>query len=102
MSIDEAIELRREARANKDYDLSDQLRLFLDSKRVYCLDSKDDMLVIHDSSIKDREDFNNYIKEQKRLHSLVDSFTYSNLDKEDRESFKQLCKEEQKNVFYYL
>ena len=100
--IDEAIELRRVARANKDYELSDELRLFLDSKRVYCLDTKDDMLVIHDNSIKDREAFNDYIKEQKRLYSLVDSFTYSNLDKEDRDSFKQLCKEEQKNTFYYL
>jgi len=38
--IDELIELRREARENKNWELSDEIRNYLDTKLVFIFDTK--------------------------------------------------------------
>ncbi len=45
--IDELIEYRREARLNKDWALSDEIRSYLDTKLVFVFDSKFGQEIYH-------------------------------------------------------
>jgi len=45
--IDELTHIREEAREQKDWKLSDQIRDYLDSKNVFCVDTADGQVVYH-------------------------------------------------------
>jgi len=104
--IDELVELREKARESKDWGLSDELRKFLDLKKAFVFDTPEGQVVLHSNKFKDRKELEDYIKEQRRLEALVDSFTYSNLDKESIEDFNRLVelekKDKIKDPLYYI
>ena len=45
--IDYLIYMRENARKNKDWELSDDIRDYLDTKNVFCVDTKDVQVVYH-------------------------------------------------------
>lgn len=45
--IDELSYMREQARVEKNWELSDQIRKYLDTKNVFCVDSKDGQVVYH-------------------------------------------------------
>ena len=97
--IDELIEIRKEARSNKDWKLSDEIRNYLDDKLVFVFDTKDNdgqpfqevhYLIekyferiqttekLHNIKFKTKRDFVEWrIKYDVKLEKIMNSWIYS-------------------------
>ena len=94
--VDELIELRKEARENKDWKLSDEIRKYLDEKLVFVFDTKDkegkqfqEVWYLPESYFDNKDKYpetekmtkRQYveyrIKEEIRIEKNVDSWIYS-------------------------
>lgn len=98
--IDQLIEIRKQARENKDWKLSDEIRNYLDTKLVFIFDTKDDLgesfqevFYLPECYFKNKENtmlwaamsnrqYVEYkIKEEIRIEKLFDSWLYSTQNK---------------------
>jgi hypothetical protein len=84
---DELIDLREIARANKDWQLSDNIRNILDNRFVFVFDTKNGQEVYHLSkqklqkenkkNINNRLFLENKIKKEIKLNNIFDAWLYS-------------------------
>lgn len=74
--IDELIAIREEARQEKNWKLSDDIRDYLDTKHVYVFDTPNQQVVYHRTG-GTRQDLINQIKEDQRAQKLFDAWLYS-------------------------
>ena len=89
--IDELIDIRKDARENKDWKLSDEIRNYLDEKNVFVFDVKDkegkyfqEVWYLYDdyfknikTGMKKRQYVEYKIKEEIRMEKSIDSWIYS-------------------------
>ena len=78
--IDELIDIRKDARENKDWKLSDEIRNYLDEKLVFIFDTKDGQevwFIPNGSKITNRKEMENKIKNDIRHNEIFDSWLYS-------------------------
>jgi len=74
--IDELVDLRREAREQKNWKLSDKIRDYLDTKHSFVFDTKDGQVVYHRTN-GTRTDLINQLKEDARADKTFDAWLYS-------------------------
>lgn len=74
--IDELIDIRRQAREEKDWKLSDEIRDYLDTKFVFIFDHKEGQEVYHRTR-GTREDIVKEIQKDKKLEKDFNSWLYS-------------------------
>ena len=94
--ISELIDIRHQSRIDKDFELSDKIRDFLDTKLTFVFDSKDGQEVLHltegyfknmpkiesnrNMTFETKRKFVEWnIKENLRLDKVIDAWVYSNL-----------------------
>lgn len=75
--IDELVDIRAKARNNKDWELADKLRNYLDSKSVIIMDTKSGQEVHYLPNNQTREDLVNRINKDKRALAMHDAWLYS-------------------------
>ncbi|WP_223551841.1 hypothetical protein [Aestuariivivens sp. NBU2969] len=74
--IDELIAIREEARECKNYNLSDKIRNYLDSKHIFIFDSANQQIVYHRKK-GSRQDLIKEIKKEQRAEKLFYAWLYS-------------------------
>jgi len=75
--IDELVDIRAKARTNKDWELADKLRNYLDKKSVIIMDTKHGQEVYYLPKNQTREDLVNGINRDRKALSQHDAWTYS-------------------------
>jgi len=75
--VSELIEIREEARANKDWKLSDEIRDYLDTKQSFVFDTKDGQAVYHELKEMTRIKLIDKINKDKRAEKIFDAWLYS-------------------------
>lgn len=75
--ISELIEIRRKARINNNYALSDEIRNYLDTKESFIFDTKDGQVVYHELKGMTRSKLIEKINANKRAEKMFDSWLYS-------------------------
>ena len=75
--VSELIEIREEARANKDWKLSDEIRDYLDTKQSFVFDTKDGQVVYHELKGMTRSKLIDKINKDKRAEKMFDAWLYS-------------------------
>jgi hypothetical protein len=75
--ISELIDIREEARLNKDWKLSDKLRNYLDTKQSFVFDTKDGQVVYHELKGMTRTKLIDKINKGKRAEKIFDAWLYS-------------------------
>ena len=75
--IDELVDIRSKARYNKDWELVDRLRNYLDTKSVIIMDTKGGQEVYYLTKNQTREDLVNRINKDKKALSMHESWLYS-------------------------
>jgi polyhydroxyalkanoate synthesis regulator phasin len=74
--LDELVENRKEAREQRNWKLSDEIRDYLDTKHIFIIDEKEGQVVYH--RIKGtRRDLIDQLKKEKRSVKLFDSWLFS-------------------------
>lgn len=86
--IDELIDIRKKAREHKDWETSDKIRDYLDTKSVIIMDTKEGQVVYYEKSGTTRDELIEKINREKRAESLHEAWLYS-----IRESIKSKKKE---------
>ena len=74
--IDELIELRKDARDQKNWILSDKIRAFLDTKHVFVFDTKESQIVYHRKGIT-RQQLIQTMKIETRAEKMFNCWLYS-------------------------
>ena len=74
--IDELVDLRRKAREQKNWKLSDKIRDYLDTKHSFVFDTKDGQVIYHGAK-GTRTDLINQLKEDSRAVKIFNSWLYS-------------------------
>ena len=74
--IDELIDIRADARKNKDWVLSDELRDYLDTKFIFIFDEVDGQVVYHRTS-GTRQDIINEIKRDRLANNIFEGWLFS-------------------------
>lgn len=74
--IDELIEIRKNARQNKDWILSDKIRTYLNGKQVYIFDTEEGQIVYHRKN-QTRNGLIDKIQQESRAKKLFDAWLYS-------------------------
>lgn len=74
--IDELIEIRREAREQKDWKLSDEIRNYLDSKFIFVFDHKEGQEVYHRTK-GTRQELIKEIQKDREAETLFNSWLFS-------------------------
>ena len=74
--IDELVDLRRDAREQKNWMLSDKIRVYLDTKRSFVFDTKEGQVIYHRTN-GTRTDLINQLKEDTRANKIFDAWLYS-------------------------
>ncbi len=77
--IDELIDIREKARNNKNWELSDRLRDYLDTKSVIIMDTKSGQVVYHQLKGTTRSDLVKKMESDKRALANHDAWLYSML-----------------------
>ena len=75
--ISELIEIRRKARLNNNYALSDDIRDYLDTKQSFIFDTKEGQIVHHELEGMTRGKLIEKINREKRANKIFDSWIYS-------------------------
>ena len=75
-NIDKLIEIRDEARQNKDWILSDEIRTYLDSKHVFIIDTQEGQKIYHRKN-KTRNGLIKELKQESRATKLFDAWLFS-------------------------
>lgn len=89
--IDELIDIRKDARENKDWKLSDEIRNYLDIKLVFVFDTKSGQEILYlpkeyfrnkdrrmeTIAMSERQYVEYKIKEDVRIEKILDSWIYS-------------------------
>ncbi len=76
-NIEELIFLREQARLNKDWALSDEIRDFLDEKNVFIFDTKDGYEIYYEVKKITRKELELQIKSDIAANKNFDSWLYS-------------------------
>lgn len=76
LNLEEWVELRRKAREDKDWSLSDTIRYYLDNKGCFVFDTKEGQEVYYTNG-KTREQLVNEINQDKRADKLLDAWIFS-------------------------
>ena len=83
--IDELIEIREKARLMKDWDLSDEIRSYLDSKHAFVFDTEEGQIVYHVKN-ETRNSLINKLKKELRWENLFNGWLFSmNAKSSDKE-----------------
>ena len=75
--ISELIEIRKKARANNNYALSDEIRNYLDDKESFVFDTKEGQVVYHELKGMTRSKLIEKINREKQANKLFDAWLYS-------------------------
>ena len=75
--VSELIEIRRKARLNNNYALSDEIRNYLDTKESFIFDTKDDQVVYHELKGMTRIKLIKKLNKEKQANKLFDAWLYS-------------------------
>ena len=75
--IDELVDIRAKSRENKEWELADRLRNYLDSKSVIIMDTKNGQEVHYLPNNQTREDLVNRINADKKALSMHEAWLYS-------------------------
>jgi len=78
MYIDELIDKREQARKDKDYRLSDEIRDYLDTKSVIIFDTKDGQEVYHELKGTTRQDVIDKIQKDIKAEAMFNAWLFSN------------------------
>ena len=74
--IDELVDLRREARAQKNWKLSDKIRAYLDTKHSFIFDTNEGQVIYHRPN-GTRTDLINQLNKDARAEKIFNSWLYS-------------------------
>ena len=74
--IDELIALRAEAREKRNWNLSDNIRDYLDSKHIFVFDTLNEQVVYHRTT-GTRKEFVVQLKKEQRAQRLFDAWLFS-------------------------
>lgn len=74
--VDELIELRKEAREKRNWQLSDEIRDFLDANHSFVFDTQTGQIVYHQKS-GSRQDFIKIMKNESKGERIFDSWLVS-------------------------
>ena len=75
--IDELVDIRKKARETKNWELSDRLRDYLDTKSVIIMDSKEGQVVYYQLKGTTRSDLIKKLENDKRALAHHDAWLYS-------------------------
>jgi len=75
--VSELIDIREEARTNKDWKLSDEIRDYLDTKESFVFDTKDGQVIYHELKGMTRDKLIEKINIDKRAYKMFDAWIYS-------------------------
>ena len=75
-TIDELINLRQEARDEKNWKLSDEIRTYLDSRHSFIFDTNDGQVIYHRLN-GTREELIIHLKENALAEKIFNSWLYS-------------------------
>ena len=75
--IDELVDIRAKSRENKDWELADRLRNYLDGKSVIIMDTKNGQEVHYLPNNQTREDLVNRINADKKALAMHEAWLYS-------------------------
>jgi len=75
--ISELVEIRKDARLNNDYSLSDKIRDYLDTKQTFIFDTKEGQVVYHELKGMTRSKIIHKINKDKRAEKMFDAWLYS-------------------------
>lgn len=73
----ELIEIREEARKNKEWKLSDEIRDYLDTKEIFVFDTKDGQVIYYELEGMTRSKLIDKINKDKRAEKIFDAWLYS-------------------------
>ena len=74
--IDELVDLRNEAREQKNWKLSDEIRDYLDTKHTFIFDTNEGQVVYHGQE-KTRQKLINQLKKEARAEKIFDAWLFS-------------------------
>jgi L-lactate utilization protein LutB len=77
----ELVELRKVAREQKNWYVSDKIREYLDSRSIIIMDTKDGQEIYYAQDGTKRADIVERINRDKRLNAIVDAWIYTQLSK---------------------
>ena len=75
--VDELVDMRKKARVNKDWELSDRIRDYLDIKSVIIMDTEEGQEVYYELRGTTRKDLIDKLQNDKRSESLHEAWLYS-------------------------
>lgn len=75
--IDELVDIRAKARMNKNWELADRLRDYLDTKSVIIMDTKDGQIVHYLTGNKTRQDLIDKQNKERKLIALQEAWLYT-------------------------
>jgi len=74
--LDELITMREKARLNKNWDLADKIRDYLDTKHIFVFDKKEGLLIYHRLN-GSRQDLTEELKASSRAEKIFDAWLFS-------------------------
>ncbi len=74
--IDELVDLRNEAREQKNWKLSDEIRDYLDSKHTFIFDTVEGQVVYHGQQ-RTRQKLIDQLKNESRAEKMFDAWLFS-------------------------
>lgn len=75
--ISELVDIREKVRREKQYDLADRIRDYLDTKDVFIFDSLDGQIVYYKAKRTTRIELIKKMNKEKQANKLFDSWLYS-------------------------
>ena len=75
--VSELIDIREEAKADKDWKLSDEIRNYLDTKQSFVFYTKDGQVVYHELEGMTRIKLIEKLNREKQANKLFDAWLYS-------------------------
>ena len=75
--VSELIEIRRKARVNNNYALSDEIRNYLDTKESFIFDTKEGQVIYHELKGMTRSELIKKLNKGKQANKLFHSWLYS-------------------------
>ena len=74
--IDELIDMRRHARADRNWELSDEIRSYLDTQNIFIFDKLNAQIIYHRKKIT-RNEVINEIKSEQRAEKRFEAWLYA-------------------------
>lgn len=75
--VSELIEIREVARINKDWELSDNIRNYLDTKFSFVFDTMDGQVIYHELKGQTRQNLINRLNNNARIENIFDSWLFT-------------------------